>query len=298
MRDVASRLHRADLIHWPLVFTWYLRLKGLDSKIQAGEFKLTSLMSLPELVQSLTHGVADVLVTIPEGFRVEEVAAQMAASLVVANDGQDKESQISQDRLEWAENFVTLAKPFEGYLFPDTYFIPHSASPSAVITLMRDNFDRRLTDRLTQEVKDQDLTLSEAVTLASIVEREVRYEADRPIVAGILLSRYRQGTLLGADATVQYSLGFSPEENTWWRKNLTGQDLEVDSPYNTRKYPNLPPTPICNPGLAAIEAVIYPKKTNYFYYLSDRDGRMHYAITSEEHQENIRQHLEGIPDNG
>jgi UPF0755 protein len=133
--------------------------------------------------------------------------------------------------------------------------------------------------------------------LASLVEREARREEDRPIVAGILLKRWQNNWALQADATIQYEagskncgIGLKGEKCDWWEP-VKKTDLGIDSPYNTYKYKGLPPTPICNPGLASIKAVIYPKETDYWFYLSDTSGKIHYARTVEEHNENIRQYL-------
>lgn len=137
----------------------------------------------------------------------------------------------------------------------------------------------------------------EVLILASIVEREVKFNNDRPIVAGILLKRLEKNWPLQADATVQYAIasakckGKSAKCGNWWPKNLTREDLKIKSPYNTYLYPGLPPGPICNPGLAAIEAVLNPVGSEYWFYLSDEEGKMHYAKTAEEHEENISKYL-------
>lgn len=282
VQAVAQRLADQGLIRQPLFWLVYLRLKGLDSKVQAGEYQLSSSKSLPELAEVLTHGSTDVLVTIPEGWRVEEIAEKLAKELgKYQDDGEES----------WPEAFIKTAQPQEGFLFPDTYAFAKDSSPEAAVEKMRGNFNQRITEQMETDLKSQGLTLNEVVNLASIVEREAKFIQDRPIVAGILLRRYREGTLLGADATVQYALGYSEAESVWWRWELTGPDLELASPYNTRRYPGLPPTPICNPGLEAIKAVIYPEETNYFYYLSDKKGELHYAVTWEEHQENVAKYL-------
>lgn len=292
--SLGRRLKENGLIRDPLVFVLYLRLKGLDAQIQAGEFKVSPLMSVPELVNQLTQGVEDLSVTIPEGFRVEEVGERVVERFLA--DSEKLVGQFHQDELErwqgWKEEFTTLAGPEEGFLFPDTYLLSRSTMPAELVTVMKENFNRKVTDQLREDARRRGLDLKELITLASIVEREVKFAEDRPIVAGILLRRYRQGTLLGADATVQYDLGYSEREKTWWRKEMTVRDLERDSPYNTRKHPGLPPTPIANPGLAAIKAVVYPETTDYFYYLSDREGKMHYGVTFEDHQANMAKYLD------
>ncbi len=129
------------------------------------------------------------------------------------------------------------------------------------------------------------------LTLASIVEREARSSEERPVIAGILIKRWQEEMHLAADATIQYALGYSSEEKTWWRKNLTEKDLEVESSFNTRIKVGLPPGPICSPGLASIKAVLKPTKSDYYFYLHDGDGKAHYGKTFQEHQENIAKYL-------
>ena len=135
------------------------------------------------------------------------------------------------------------------------------------------------------------MTLDEVIILASIVEREGKTGIDRPVIAGVLLNRMENGWPLETDATLQYSLGYQSKEKTWWKKELTDEDKQVDSPYNTYKNIGLPPGPIANPGVQAITAVIYPKKTDYMFYLHDTKGNVHYARTLEEHEKNIEMYL-------
>ena len=137
------------------------------------------------------------------------------------------------------------------------------------------------------------MTEKEVLILASLVEKEARHDEDRQKVASIILKRLKNDIKLQIDATVQYALGYQSEEKTWWKKNLTQEDLDIDSPYNTYKNEGLPPGPIANPGLASIEAVINADaNTSYLYYISDKNGNMHYARTLEEHQANIDKYLQ------
>jgi UPF0755 protein len=282
-KRVAVRLKDQGIIRDPLTFRLFLQLQGMDTQIQAGKFQLSSSMSAQEVAQILIKGSFDVVVTIPEGLRVEEIGDKMISELAKEQD--------PSNWLAWKEEFIKQARPYEGFLFPDTYFIPLNASPSVILSMMRSNFDHRVDDKIRKAAEIQGLDLETLINLASIVEREAKFAEDRPIVAGILLRRYQEGSLLGADATVQYALGFSSEENVWWREKLTAEDLEIESPHNTRRFPGLPPTPICNPGLEAIRAASYPQPTPYYYYLSDQDSKMYYAITLSEHLANMERYL-------
>ena len=280
--EIAFRLKEEGFIRNSLAFRLLLKKTGLGTRIQPGDFLLSATMSAYQIALNLTSPL-DVWVTILEGWRVEEIAGHIISS-----------SQFSHFQ---KEEFLKEAKPLEGFLFPDTYLIPKNASASAIIKTLSDNFSRRVDEALREEISKKGWSLYEVVNLASIVEREARFDQDRPIVAGILIKRLKSGMPLQADATVQYakSAVHCPPftvDCEWWPRELTKADLELNSPYNTRKFLGLPPTPICNPGLASIKAVVFPKETEYWYYLSDKDGRMHYAVTLEEHNQNINIYLQ------
>jgi len=274
LNSISQRLKKEELIRDSLAFKIVIYTQGLKGKIQAGSFRLSSGWDLYEIARSLTLGTEDIWLTFPEGWRKEEFARRLAASLENFD----------------VKEFLNLTKDLEGYLFPDTYLIPKSASSSAIIKILTNNFEKKTKDL---RVNYQDLIL------ASIVEREVKREEDRPVVAGILIKRLKTNWPLQVDATIQYGVAnrqFSNlaieqlEDFDWWPK-ITKDDLEIDSPYNTYKYKGLPPTPICNPGLAAIKATLSPLNTDYWFYLSDREGKIHFAKTLEEHQENIIRYL-------
>lgn len=279
---IAQRLKNAGLIRDALAFKILILTKGLSGQIQAGDFRVHPSWSAEEVAYLLTHGSLDIWLTFPEGWRREEFGRRLVANLEEFNYPQ----------------FIQLTDELEGYLFPDTYLIPKDASPSAVIKIFTNNFKRKYSLELELAAKKESLTEGQVINLASIVERESRAEKDRPVVAGILLKRWQENWPLQADATVQYALGSercnrrgTPLEGCSYWEPVRKTDLEIDSPYNTYEYRGLPPTPICNPGLASIEAVIYPQETDYWFYLSDGQGRIYYAKTIEEHEENIEKYL-------
>ena len=264
---VALRLEKENLIHNSLIFKIWVISRGLTKKIQPGSFKLTPALDVNQIVMVLIHGPSDVWITIPEGWRKEEIANRLTANL---SDFDSKE-------------FLKLVNSLEGKLFPDTYLIPQDTSASAVVEILNKNFVKKTAGL---NLKADDLIL------ASIVEREVKTDNDRSIVAGILKKRLQKGWPLQADATLQYAAANSKFEirnsklENWWAP-LTKDDLKIDSPYNTYKYKGLPPTPICNPGLSSIKAVLNPRQTEFWYYLSDPQGQIHYAQTNEKHLQNI-----------
>ncbi|MBU1472338.1 endolytic transglycosylase MltG [Patescibacteria group bacterium] len=272
VKSIASRLAGQRLIGSPTSFYILVKLLGIEKSIQAGDYRLTRAMDAKSIALELTHGLADAWLTTLEGWRVEEVATKIASELAIPE-----------------KEFLKYAR--EGYMFPDTYLIPRDASPSAVAGILRDTFERKVTEKMRQDAARLELTLDEVITMASIVEREGRTDADRPVIAGILLKRLKEGWPLQADATVQYALGYQESDKTWWKKELTDEDKKIKSPYNTYAHPELPPAAIANPGLASIMAVIYPQETDYWYYLHDPKGVAHYARTLDEHEQNISTYL-------
>jgi len=264
----SQRLQDENLINNSFVFRVYLKLTGLDKDIQAGSFKISADKSVAQIAKLLTSGQIDKWVTIVEGLRKEEIAQILA-------------DEFGIEKSEFVKEAV------EGELFPDTYLIPVETSTEKILSIFKSNFDSKFDKNLQTQAKNKGLSKKQVLILASIVERESRNEKERPIIAAILLKRWREDISLGADATVQYALGYSNEEKSWWRGVLTDQDLKIQSPYNTRTNLELPPGPICSPGLTSIQAVINPQETPYYFYLHDAEGNVHYAETLQGHQQNI-----------
>jgi len=273
VKTIAANLSQKNLIRSPMSFFILVKVLGIERELQAGDFRLTRIMDARTIAEELTHGMLDVWVTTLEGWRVEEIANRLAKELDIPE----------AEFLRYAE---------EGYMFPDTYLIPRDATAAAIAAIFRRTFDEKVTDQMRQDAKKTGLTWGEVVTLASIVEREGRSDEDRPSIAGILLKRLKADWPLQADATLQYALGYQSFEKSWWKKSLTNSDKTVRSGYNTYRNPGLPPAPIANPGLAAIKAVVYAQETDYWYYLHDPQGGVHYARTIDEHNENIANYLQ------
>lgn len=271
---ISKNLQAANLIRSKVVFYAAVKKLGLDKKIQAGEFRLSKNMSTEAIASSLTHGTQDVWVTVIEGLRREEIAQLLAQSFPInAND------------------FIKQAK--EGILFPDTYRIPRDTSAAGIIAIMNKNFYDKYDNGLKQKVNALGLTDQQALIVASMVEKEAQFPEDKRIVAGILIKRFRDDWMMNIDATIQYAIGYQRKEKTWWKKDLTLDDLNVDSTYNTYKYKGLPPGPICNPGLDSLEAVANADvKTPFWYYISDKKGVMHYGKTLDEHNALIKAYLQ------
>ncbi len=307
--DVAQRLEAGGIIADATLFRYYLRYYDLDSGLEAGEYTLQNAMTRPELAQALSHAAApEIEVRITEGWRLEQIAdylrqnpdwgisaeefSRLALRLAPPGEGGDS-SGVDASRLETYPFLAALPAnaSLEGYLFPDTYRLPLDATAADLINTMLFNFSQRVTAEMRQAAAERGLTLHGAITLASIVEREAQLPEERPVIAGVFLNRLAQGIKLDADPSVQYALGFQAATEQWWKRPLFYADLEIDSPYNTYLYPGLSPGPIASPGLASIEAVIYPAETEFLFFVvdctSDTPGAHVFAITFEEHQVNV-----------
>jgi UPF0755 protein len=177
----------------------------------------------------------------------------------------------------------------EGYLFPETYRLPAQATPEDLLTRMLETMQARLPIGWESMAAAQGLSLFEVLTLASIVEREAVVPAERPTIASVYLNRIKEGMYLQADPTVQYAMGYQPDSGLWWKTPVTLEEYQnVNSPYNTYLYPNLPPGPIASPGASSIMAVLQPAQTTYLFFLGIGDGSHIFADTFEEHERNIQ----------
>ncbi|OGD54282.1 hypothetical protein A3J78_02275 [Candidatus Beckwithbacteria bacterium RBG_13_35_6] len=288
VEQIGEKLEQEKLIYNVFAFKLIVAKQGISQNLQAGDFRLSPSLSLFEIAQALTHGSLDIWVTIPEGLRKEEIAGLIMAVFT--------RQDISFDQ----DAFLQAVEDSEGMLFPDTYAFPKTAAVNEVVKIMNDNFATKFT-KLSSETS---LNQNQIVTLASIIEREAKYDDDRALVAGILLKRLKKGWPLEVDATLQYAKAnnecqtgnpsaqgqVSETECDWW-PIVFGEDKQIISPFNTYKNQGLPPASICNPGLAALKAAVLPQDSDYWFYLSDSTGKMHYAKTLEEHEANIAKHL-------
>lgn len=282
--QIGNKLVSQGLVKSSLAFRFYVQLTGRAKKIQAGEYRLSPSFSLLEISEQLMKGPVEVWVTIPEGLRREEIAERFIKGLEKEGSG----------AIGFRQEFLTESLGKEGFLFPDTYLFPKTASASAVVKKLLATFDEKVDSQMREGIEKSGDTLSQITTLASIIERETKTDEERPVVAGILLRRLEIGMGLQADATVQYAVANDDcrtgTDCHWWPA-LKKEDLQINSLYNSYKYRGLPPAPIANPGLSSIQAAIYPETSDYLYYLHDSNGQIHYAKTLEEHNENVRKYL-------
>lgn len=290
--SIADRLYEDELVNSAFLFKAYLITQNLHTNIQAGTYNIPAGASVLDLANLFQHGTNDMTITFPEGLRSEEYALLASTKF---------------KRVDYNE-FLRLSKEKEGYLFPDTYYFNADVDEDEMVKALLDNFEVKTAQTFKTFQSKEGLTKEEVVILASIIEREVQRDEDRKIVAGILIKRLRNGEMLGADATTQYAVArnrvcFQDVELVcptyeqakifnWWPHDLTISELNFDSPYNTRKNIGLPPAPISNPGISAIQAVFDSIDTTYYYYLNDSAGNTHYASTLEEHENNISKYLQ------
>lgn len=271
--SIVSSLYQTRLIRSSLATKIYLRLSGSGTQLRPGGFSLSPHLSTPEIIKQLQSGPKDIWVTIPEGWRREQIAQKLKTSL---------DTSVFQFN---TTEFLALTTQLEGQLFPDTYLIPQTATPQEVISLLMANFQKKSTLKLPQDLP--------VLILASLVEREAATDSDRLIIAGILKKRLEANWPLQIDATVQYAADTQrcqadPLNCTWWQPPTS---TDIPSVFNTYLHPGLPPTPIANPGASAISASRQPQNSPYWYYLTDHDGVTHYAVTLNEHQSNIDKYL-------
>jgi len=268
LNEVAEKFEKENIIKsafWFETLGWVLKT---EKDVKAGEYFFENRLSAVHLMKSITgesYKNEFVKITIPEGYSIRDIG------FLFEGKG------IWQAEELWEVTGLPATKEsMEGYLFPDTYYIPAGISPRSFVEVARETFEEKITKALEKEIQDSGHSLNEIITMASLLEKEAARETDRKIIAGILWKRIEEGMPLQVDAVFPYII----EKYSLW---LTTEDLKVDSPYNTYLYKGLPAGPIANPGIDAVKAALEPEETPYWYYLSDREGNLYYSVTYEEH---------------
>ncbi len=282
--SVAYHLQSAGLIRSAEPFRSYLIYSGLDTSIQAGEYKLSKAMSPLDIAHKLQDATPEeVNFVVLSGWRVEEIAGSLATSgLSITSDEFLNATKNPPQEFD----FLVGTSSVEGFLYPDSYvFSRKLSSANEMVDVMVRNFAAHLTLDLRNGFEKQGLSVYQAVTLASLVEREAVHEEEQPLVASVYLNRLKIGMKLDADPTVQYAIGYNTLQQTWWTNPLSLSDLDIDSVYNTYRYAGLPPTPIANPSLGALRAVAFPAETNYLFFRAKCDGSgfHEFSETFDEH---------------
>jgi UPF0755 protein len=272
---IADRLAAANLIRHPLVFRLEIKRLGLEKKLQAGSFAISPAMTPAQVAQALTVGTSDIWVTILEGWRREEIAEAMSRQEFPAFD---------------ADEFLELTASSEGMLFPDTYLLPRQVTAEGVYDMLTTTFDQKVVKGLASDIEASDRSFEDVLVMASLIEREARDYEQMRMVSGILWNRIDDGIALNVDATLQYIKGYNQAQKSWWSPPLAA-DKQIESAYNTYTNASLPPQPIANPGLDAIKAALRPTKSEYYFYIHDQQGTMHYARTLSDHNRNVERYL-------
>jgi UPF0755 protein len=282
-RSIGNALIDKGIIRDEVTYRLALWVTGEARKLQAGEYRFDHPMTARDVVGKIARGeVYKIAITFPEGLTIAEMSkifeahgfGTAASFLLAAHDA------------SLAKPFDADARDLEGYTFPDTYSVPRKTDAAALVHLMIERFEKVLTPELRQAATDRGLTIRQLVTLASIVEKETAQSGERPEVASVYVNRLRRGMPLQCDPTVIYAL----ERAGKYDGNIRKNDLQVDSPYNTYRYPGLPPGPIAAPGKASLEAAAHPADADFLYFVSRNDGSHAFARTLDEHNRNVQQY--------
>lgn len=284
LKKIALGLEEENIILNKESFSLYGRLNGLDKEIKTGRFPLQSSLTTPEIYETIiSNRTREEIVTIPEGSTIKDIdkileKLQLTRSGEFISTTNDFNNYSKYGFLE-EEKLKDLPHPLEGYLFPDTYFVTaNNFSSESFLSLLLNTFDKKALP----VIANSERSLDEVVIVASMIEKEANKDADRPIIGGIIWKRLDEGWLLGIDATLLYL-----KED----REIDYFDLRENTPYNTRLNGGLPPGPIANPGLASIKAAVQPEESEYYYYLTSRDGEMIYSKTDSEHIMNKNRYL-------
>jgi UPF0755 protein len=273
--SVVNRLEDNHLVQNASALRDFLVYAGLDTQIQAGDYRISPASTAIEIAYALLDATpAEVPFAILAGWRLAEIAESLP------NSGLAISSELF---LREAQN-----RNLEGYLLPGIYTVPRTTTLNNLLDILAAAFDEAITHEIKAGFNAQGLSVDDAIRLASIIEREAVVDRERPLIASVFLNRLAIGMKLEADPTVQYAVGYNQSQDTWWTNPLSQADLEFNSPYNTYLYPNLPPGPISSPSVASIKAVAFPAQTPYFYFRAtcDGSGEHKFAETYEQHVEN------------
>lgn len=286
LEQVSNNFRKEGIISNKWVFFYYVWFKGKAGSLQAGKYSLSPSMTILEIAEKIIRGevIQDwIKITVPEGWTNKQVEGRFLELGIINPEGYNFYRISTESYPFLADRPVGVS--LQGYLFPDTYYFYKDSTTEDVVKKMLDNFREKLTDDLIGDIEKQKKSIFEILTMASILEKEVRSDEDRAIVSGIFWRRIEDNYPLESCATIAYILGVDK-----WRYSY--EDTRVESPYNTYINTGLPPTPINNPGLSAIKAAIYPTETDYYFFLTDPEtGDTIFSKTFEEHNTNKRKYF-------
>lgn len=289
-RSIGKALQEQGIIESAKHFELMVGLTGVQDSLEAGEYEFEPVVPVVEAVHRIAEGrTAARRVVIQEGLRSEEIGDIMQAAGICGK----QDFLVALQKSRYSQPFLAQVSSdsLEGFLFPAVYDFRRNTPPEEVVSRLLDGFQANVADEI--QLEGQPFTLEEVVSLAAIVEREATVVSERPIIASVFENRLRSGIALQADPTVQFAAAADPasvSEFGYWKRELTVDDLALDSPYNTYMYPGLPPGPIANPGLDSIQSVIRPAQTEFLYFVAKGDGAHAFAETLDEHLANIERY--------
>ena len=280
---IGRQLVDAGVVEDQRTFRIALWRSGRDRLLQAGEYRFTELASALDVIDVLARGQVHLrTVTFPEGLTRWEMAEVFGRSEFGVAD----EFLAASERVDLVEDLDPDATDLEGYLFPETYALPRGATADDLVEAMLAQFRRTFDDALLAQAAEQEMTVRQVVTLASLIQRETGQDDERPVVSAVYRNRLDRRMPLQCDPTVIYAL----QVDGLYDGNLTRENLRYDSPYNTYVYPGLPPGPIAAPGAADLRAALAPADVSYVYFVSRNDGSHVFADTLREHNRNVREY--------
>ncbi len=275
---ISQLLYREGVIRTPLSFLMVHVF--LKKKLEAGEYEFDGLVYPWDVYLKIARGEKKLYrITVPEGYDVYDIARLLEEHQICSREDFLKYATSPEIAKKYGLNTYTV----EGFLFPDTYFFSKNTHPLRVIDVMHKNFLKK-TQHLREELKNKGLSLEMWVTVASMVEKETALKHEKPLVSAVIYNRMKRGMKLDIDPTVIYAMKIAGT----WKGVLTKKDLQMDSPYNTYRYPGLPPSPICNPGLDSLEAALNPARVDYLFFVADGSGGHRFSDNYTGHLQNIR----------
>ncbi|GAA0730120.1 endolytic transglycosylase MltG [Clostridium malenominatum] len=287
MESLAKQLEDKSIIKSKDIFLMYTKLNKFNSNIKSSKLIIKQGTSYKELISKLKTGKSDFsIVTIPEGFTLYQIGERLEKDTTI-----NKESLLKINISDLTSNNIVAKKPntyydLEGFLYPDTYYIPVDATEKDIAKLMFSRFKSIMSDEYINRAKELDLDINEVITIASLIEKEAANDSERSKIAGVIYNRIKKGMPLQVDASVIYA-------NTKGKKimqKVTYNDLKIQDLYNTYVYKELPPGPIASPGKASIEAALYPENHDYLYYVANGKGHV-FSKTYSEHLNNVKKYI-------
>lgn len=279
VKTISKQLQSENVIKNSLVFELYCKANKESEKLKAGRYRISNSMDVPEIVEVIVSGKAlidTVKFTIPEGYNLAQIEEKLNSLGVVSSENIQLALNSPKYEYDFIGQIPEREKRLEGYLFPDTYEIYKDTTAEAIVDKLLGRFNTVFTEEYKNRAKELNMTIDQVITLASIIEREAKLDAERSRISAVFHNRLKKNMMLQSCATVQYL--FKEQKEV-----LTYKDLEIESPYNTYKHAGLPPGPIASPGLKSIEAALYPEDSDYLYFVAKDDGSHVFTKTYSEH---------------